>query len=416
MRINCYGIMIENGTFDINRFYVIGINYKKTDAAIRGKFAVHSTQYEAILSEAARLQLKELFVLSTCNRTEIYGYATDASQLISLLCNNTSGDISIFDTIGYIKNGNEAIRHLFEVGAGLDSQILGDYEIIGQIKQSVKFSRQRGFTGAFLERLVNAVLQASKEIKNQTRLSTGTVSVAFSAVQYISNEFRDTSDKSILLVGTGKIGGNTCRNMLDYLQVKRITLINRSIEKAASLAKELNVGYAPLENLREEIRNADVIVIATNADEPVILREHIVHGKEKLIIDLSIPYNVDISVGNCPGVNLVNVDHLSKVKDETLKAREAEIPKAKSIISLHLEEFYNWNHMRKHVPYLKAVKVQLQHLQSHNPYSPPGANDAHLERIQKVINGMAVKMQKQQTHGCQFIEAINEFITPGVQQ
>ena len=408
--------MIEHGTFDISKFYVVGINYKKTDAAIRGKFAVHTTQYASILSHASKLQLNELFVLSTCNRTEIYGFAASSADLISLLCDNTSGDAELFSRIGYVKYGNEAILHLFEVGAGLDSQILGDYEIIGQIKQAAKFSKEHGFTGPFTERLINCVLQASKEIKNQTRLSTGTVSVAFAAVQYISTEFPDASDKKVLLIGTGKIGGNTCRNLLDYVPVKGITLINRSLEKAASLAKELKVQYSPIENLTEELNNADIIVVATNAEKPIITNANIIGGKQKLIIDLSIPYNVDPEVAGSD-ISLINVDHLSKVKDETLQARVAEIPKAKSLISFHLQEFYNWNEMRRHVPYLKAAKVQLQHIHSTRNHhtTATGSNQCHLEKIQKVINGMAVKMQKQQTHGCHFIEAINEFITPGVQ-
>ena len=411
--------MIPTGSIDINRFYAIGINYKKTDAVIRSCFAVHHAQYNAILTEAEQLSLREVFVLSTCNRTEIYGIASDASQLIGLLCNHTSGDPVFFQSIAYIKQGSEAIQHLFEVGAGLDSQLLGDYEIIGQLKMAFRFAKEKGFTGPFIERLVNAVLQASKEIKNETRLSTGTVSVAFATVQYIRNMISDISQKNVLLIGTGKIGGNTCRNLLDYLPVKKITLINRSVHKAASLAEELKVFYSPIENLPEEISKADIIVVATNAEQPVITKEHLTHCSEKLIIDLSIPYNVEASAGSLPHITLVNVDHLSKVKDETLQARKAEIPKVKSIISLHLQDFNTWNDLRTHVPYLKAIKVQLQNIPSswYTPAISSTDNTAEqLEKIQKVINGMAIKMRKHRNHGCHFIEAMNEFMTPGVQQ
>jgi glutamyl-tRNA reductase len=135
------------------------------------------------------------------------------------------------------------VNHVFEVGAGLDSQIFGDYEIVGQIKLAVKFAKERGFVGAFTERLINCVLQASKSIKNQTELSGGTVSVSFAAVQYIREQVTDLH-QTILLLGVGKIGRNTCKNLVDYLGTKNITLINRSPEKAEELAIELGLRAA----------------------------------------------------------------------------------------------------------------------------------------------------------------------------
>src|SRR5579872_3273437 len=170
-------------TPDITGFFVVGINYKKTDAAIRGQFAMSNDQYGKLLSLAPSFNVSEVFVLSTCNRTEIYGMADNAAHLASLLCTQTIGLLDEFLDLAYVRKGASAIQHLFEVAAGLDSQILGDYEIVGQIKQAVKFARERQYIGPFLERLVNSVLQASKAIKNQTELSGGTVSVSFAAIQ-----------------------------------------------------------------------------------------------------------------------------------------------------------------------------------------------------------------------------------------
>ncbi|MBS1660966.1 MAG: glutamyl-tRNA reductase, partial [Bacteroidetes bacterium] len=320
-------------TSDISGFYVIGINYKKTDAAIRGQFAIGNEQYERILSLAPNYHLKELFVLSTCNRTEIYGFADDAVQLADLLCSETTGNRDSFMEMAYVKRGMEAVDHLFLVGAGIDSQILGDYEIVGQIKQAVKFARERQSIGASTERLVNCVLQASKSIKNQTGLSGGTVSVSFAAIQYIRENIADFSNKKILLVGTGKIGRNTCRNMVDYLSTHNIILINRTESKAAELAAEMGVFSAPISDIAEQAAAADIILVATNAEHPTLLRSHVEGHGDKLLIDLSIPCNVEESVTELPGVTLINVDELSKIKDETLQKREAEVPKAKAIIA-----------------------------------------------------------------------------------
>lgn len=402
-------------TSDISGFYVVGINYKKTDAAIRGQFAINDEQYDRILALAPSRHLNELFILSTCNRTEIYGFADNASQLASLLCTETIGDVDSFMEMAYVKKGSQAIEHLFLVGAGIDSQILGDYEIVGQLKLAVKFARERQFIGASIERLVNCVLQSSKSIKNQTALSGGTVSVSFAAIQYIRENISDLSSKNILLIGTGKIGRNTCRNMVDYLSTRNITLINRTESRADELAAEMGIQSAPLEQIELQAAAADIILVATNAELPTLLRRHIEGHGNKLLIDLSIPCNIEESVAEVPGITLVNVDELSKIKDETLQKREAEVPKAKAIIAEHISELMEWYEMRKHVPVLKAVKTKLKELHTSPLFSQlsgqsiPCTTDMD-EQIQRVINGMATRMRQQNQGGCHYIQAINEYI------
>jgi glutamyl-tRNA reductase len=404
---------------DISKFFIAGINYKKTDAAIRGLFAINDEQYASLLALAPSYGLHELFVLSTCNRTEIYGFAEHAGQLIQLLCAQTEGDPQTFTQLAYVKKGPEAVEHLFAVGAGLDSQILGDYEIVGQLKVAVKFARERAFVGTYLDRMVNVVLQTSKAVKNQTALSDGTVSVSFAAVQYIKQKFNILAGKKILLLGIGKIGRSTCKNLVDYLETTAITLINRTPQKAAELANELGLQHAPIDQLADYIDNSDIILVATNAAHPTILKTHLEGKTDKLIIDLSIPYNVEMAAQDLPNVHLVNVDELSKLKDETLQKREAEVPKARLIINEHMAEFMDWFEMRKHVPVLKAVKTKLQeiqafplYLQGLSPVSTTCTIDADA-KIQRVINGMASKMRQVNQRGCYYIEAINEFIATG---
>jgi glutamyl-tRNA reductase len=412
-----------NLTADISGFYIVGINYRKTDANVRGQFAVSNEQYERLLTLAPAHHLTEFFILSTCNRTEIYGFADNVRQLADLLCAEVMGDREAFLEMAYVKRGAEAIEHLFLVAAGIDSQILGDYEVVGQIKQAVKFAREAGFVGPFLERLVNCVLQASKAVKNQTELSGGTVSVSFAAIQYIRERFADrhngsflASDKKILLIGIGKIGRNTCKNMVDYLGTRNITLMNRTEEKAAELAAETGVGYASLDRLAELAGDADIILVATNAEEPTLLRSHLegsfCEGKgEKLIIDLSIPFNVEKSAADLPGVVLVNVDELSKIKDATLQKREAEVPKAMAIIAEHIVELMDWCAMRRHVPVLKAVKLKLKEIHSNPLFNRiTGVPPVSDEQIQRVINGMATRMRQHNQGGCHYIQAINEYI------
>ncbi len=405
-------------TQEISKFWIAGINYKKTDASIRGQFAINEDQYANVLDLAKKYGVKELFILSTCNRTEIYGMANESQVLVDLLCSETAGSSETFKELAYIKQGTDAIEHLFSVGAGLDSQILGDYEIVGQIKNAVKFSKQHNFIGSFLERLVNSVLQSSKNVKNGTEISGGTVSVSFAAVQYIREKVADIQSKKILLIGVGKIGRNTCKNLVDYLGTTNITLVNRTTEKAAQLADELGLHYSPYSKISHQIHEADIILVATNATQPTVLRSDIEGRGSKLIIDLSIPYNVEHTAAELEGVTVVNVDELSKLKDETLQRREAEVPKAKEIIREHIQEFIEWHEHRKHVPVLKAVKQTLQAIHEDPIYlnlfscqSTQSIIPADHEKIQKVINGMALKMRTRNERGCHYIEAINEYMT-----
>jgi len=402
-----------NKPADISKFFIAGINYKKTEASVRGQFAISNEQYKTILSLAPSFGLQELFILSTCNRTEIYGLAENESQLIDLLCTQTKSSRELFVESAYIKSGIEAIEHLFDVGAGLDSQILGDYEIVGQIKQAVKFSKENGFISTYLERLTNAVLQSSKAIKTQTQLSGGTVSVSFAAIQFIRDNVVDVKNKKILLLGTGKIGRNTCKNLVDYLETKKITLINRSPDKAFSLADEMGLVSASYENIEDEIKQADIVIVATNAVQPVITADQLIGSAEKLLIDLSIPNNIEPCAKDLPQITLVDVDGLSKINDATLQMRLAEVPKAKNIIGAHIDEFIEWQNMRRHVPVLKAVKQKLNDMYECGLCEQlviQSKEKSSLDVVQKVVNNMAVKMRGQHQPGCNYIEAINDFL------
>ncbi len=402
---------------DINHFFVTGINYKKTDAAIRSQYAVSSAVYSSLLSKASRFGLQESFIISTCNRTEIYGITDDVNNLTHLLCSETQGDECTFRKLSYTKQGYKAIEHLWQVAAGLDSQILGDYEIVGQLKGAVKFSKEQGCIGMFTERIVNGALQASKAIRSATQISGGTVSVSFAVIQYIKARVLDIQNKKILLIGTGKIGRNTCRNLIDYLGNTNITLINRTPEKAKELADELNLSWASYEDIIPQSQAADIVIVSTNSTEAVLRKEHFTAADKKVLVDLSIPNNIETSLRELPHIELVNVDDLSKINDATLQKRKDEVPKAKAIMAEHLCELKEWHTNRKHVPVLKAVKQKLMDMhgcsimmsskikEDNKALQPIDSN-----AIQKVINTMAVKMRCVNQPGCNYIEAINDYI------
>nr|WP_294938233.1 glutamyl-tRNA reductase [uncultured Flavobacterium sp.] len=340
-------------------FYVVGLSYKKADAEIRGKFSLDTDAKVNLLQQAKREGIESLIVTSTCNRTEIYGFAQHPFQLIKLMCDNSQGTVEDFQQVAYVYKNTEAINHMFRVGTGLDSQILGDFEIISQIKTSFVASKSEGVTNNYMERLVNAVIQASKRIKNETEISSGATSVSFAAVRYIFNNVEDISNKNILLFGTGKIGRNTCENLIKHTKNEHITLINRTKDKAEKIAGKFNLIVKDYADLQLEIQKADVLVVATGAQNPTIDKAILNLKKPLLILDLSIPKNVNENVQELENVTLVHMDHLSQMTDETLENRRKHIPAAEAIIEEIKDEFISWTKARKFAPTIHALKEKL---------------------------------------------------------
>lgn len=351
---------MENNTFAKHpTFYAVGLSYKKADAEMRGKFSLDEQAKTNLLHQAKAEGIDSLIVTSTCNRTEIYGFAQHPFQLIKLLCENSQGTVEDFQKVAFVYKNSEAINHMFRVGTGLDSQILGDFEIISQLKNAFVISKELNLVNAFLERLVNAVIQASRKIKNETEISSGATSVSFASVQYIFKNVEDIASKNILLFGTGKIGRNTCENLVKHTKHEQITLINRTKEKAEKLAKKLDVIVKDYADLQIEIQKADVVVVATGAQNPTVDKAILNLKKPLLILDLSIPKNVNENVKDIEGVTLVHMDELSQITDETLENRKKHIPAAEAIIEEIKDEFMAWTKQRKFAPTIHALKAKL---------------------------------------------------------
>ena len=385
-------------------FYVIGISHKKADAKLRGDFSLSPTKKAALLDQAKAKGIESIVATSTCNRTEVYGFVQHPSELIDLLCENTSGTAEIFNSVAYTLKDNAAVEHMFRVGAGLDSQILGDFEIISQLKSSARVSKKYNLLDAHLERLINSVIQASKRIKTETKLSTGATSVSFASVQYILNSIKDVNSKNILLFGTGKIGRNTCENLIKHTKNDHITLINRTRERAEKIAGKFKVLVKDYSQLQEEIEKADILIVATSAQHPTIDKQIIQNKKELLILDLSIPKNVDENVRSLPNVSLTHLDELSNITDETLEKRKEFIPVAEAIIEDIKSEFLEWLEHRKFAPTIKALKeklnvfaeaeIETQRKKLKN-FNKPQADLLSAQIVQKITNHFAHHLKEE---------------------
>ncbi len=345
-------------------FYVIGVSYKNADLKTRGNFSLNIEQRKALILDAKTEGVEEVMVNSTCNRTEVYAYGPSPEQLIDLLCKHSNGDSNIFNSIGYTLKNIDAINHIFKVGTGLDSQILGDFEIIGQVKQSFFRSKKLGMTNGYMERLVNSVIRASKRIKTETKISSGATSVTFASVQYIIDTVENIPEKNILLFGTGKIGRNTCENLIKHTKNEHIVLINRTHVSAKNIAKKFNVLVKEHKELSTEIKKADILIVATGAQQPTVSKEIIYKNSPLLILDLSAPSNVNPNVTDLDQVSLVHLDTISQIANKNLKAREKYIPQAETILEEVKHEFLEWLKHRQYAPTLRALKTKLTEQQA----------------------------------------------------
>jgi glutamyl-tRNA reductase len=398
-------------------FYAVGLSYKKADAEIRGRFSLDAPTIITLLNQAKATGIGSLIATSTCNRTELYGFAEHPYQLIKLLCDNTKGTIEEFLEVAHIYKGKEAVSHIFNVGCGLDSQILGDFEIISQLKISAKTSKKQGVLNTYLERLINAVIQASKRIKTETEISTGATSVSFASVQYILNTVKDVSNKNILLFGTGKIGRNTCENLIKHTKNDHITLINRTKVRAEKIAGKFNLTVKDYGNLQEEINSTDILVVATSAQNPTIDKSLIQTKKELLVLDLSIPKNVHDNVRDLSNVTLIHLDHLSQITDETLENRKAYIPLANAIIEDVKAEFFSWLNNRKYAPTIKALKHKLNDFKKAeldtqrkklNNFNEEQAEIISNNIIQKITNRFAHHLKEDQNSTNESLDLIKK--------
>ena len=258
---------------------------------------------------------------------------------------------------------NEAIEHFINIATGLDSQILGDYEIVGQLKDSFQHAKRLGTVNNYIERLYNIALQASKEVKNKTSLSSGTTTVSYAAIQYIKDHYSDFNNLNILVYGLGKIGSSTAKSCTKYLKNSKITIINRTDTVAFDLAKEIPVQPKKHINLDQEIIKADVIIVATGSSNTTIQSKQFQNKKKQLIIDLSIPRNVTLEVDQIYHKTLIDVDRLSQKTKTTIENRRKQIPMVEKIIKKHKKEFLDWLHFRKNTPAINSLKKSLENIQ-----------------------------------------------------
>jgi len=349
----------------------MGLNHRTAPVAIRERYAV-SEGLARVVNEkiAAHSRLLEGAVVSTCNRTEIVAVADSVEsgeEVLSHLFEEVIGDGSAGREHFYVYRNREAVEHLFRVASSMDSMVLGETQILGQVKRAYALAAMSGSCGGILSRLFHRAFRAAKRVRAETGLGSTSVSVARVGVQLASEIFESFADKRLALVGAGEIA-EAALHAFREAGLRSIVVINRTLEAAVRLAEPLSAQAAPLSRLEDEIDIADIVVTSVACDQPLVsapLVERSMRRRQQrplLIIDLGLPRNAEPLIKQIDDAYLYDIDDLDQVAQRGRESRRAALVPAEAILALELEQFERWHAGRRAVPTIRTLLERTRKL------------------------------------------------------
>lgn len=348
----------------------VSITYRKADVALREKVAL-SEQGARLAMEYLRdvISPTDLFILSTCNRTEVY-YSADgdcAHAILHALALQTAGGSvdELRNAAEVIEDSQVAVRRLFSVCLGLDSQVVGDLQIINQVKVAYQRTADLQLAGPYLHRLLHTIFYANKRVAQETSFRDGAASTSYAAVELAEELCQAIMTPRVLIVGLGEMGEDVARTLADSKRFTDIRICNRTYSKAESLALEIGLQPVPFENLWDEVRSADVIISSVTAPEPLFSVEKVSALQvvsHKFFLDLSMPRSAEPQIEQVPGVLLYNIDQLQQRTQEAVAARLAAVPAVEAIIDQAMAEFMDWSREAVVSPTINKLKQALEQI------------------------------------------------------
>ena len=353
---------------------LVSINYKNAPIEIREKFDFSDNQknefYKIIKSKRI---VEGVMIISTCNRTEIYFENEKFTGLETKIIHKVLKELvdykSFFDSLSLFvetKTSKYVTEHLFRLVSGLESMIIGEYQIVDQIKQSFAFAKENDMLSPILERMIQKSFEAGKYIRSNTHIGKGAVSISYAIVEKLSKLPQINSSK-ILVVGAGETSLLTIKHLLKK-QIENISVVNRSSDKAKAIAKKCNINYDNFNDLPKLLVENDVAIFSTSSKKSLISFEEITNilklrnDKNIILIDLSVPRNLPASLSNINGVSLINIDNLKDQVNKNYKKRKLEIAKAEGFIHFFLNDFNQWKTSRHLRPSIVALNDQFDDL------------------------------------------------------
>ena len=382
--------------------HLVGLSHKSAPVAVREKVALSGDDLkEALAGLLARPGVGEVMVVSTCNRVECYVYGEALEEARHFFLSRTG------EAMGHLyeRSGREAVRHLFRVASSLDSMVVGEPQILGQVKEAYGLAASAETAGAYVSRLCNRAFATAKRVRSETEIARGAGSVSQVAVELVEKIFGDLRDRAVLLVGAGKMGALSAKALRD-LGADRILVTNRSPEKARALAGEIGATAEPWDGLTSLLALADVVIVSTGAPTYVITQELAAHvmkarrGRSICLIDLAVPRNVDPACGQQDNVYAYDIDDLQKVVVQTHTARAEEALRAEAIVEAEVMAFAQERETRAALPVLAELRrraEQIARVEADRTLSHLGAKLD--EKGRKSVEAMAQAIVNKLLHG-----------------
>jgi glutamyl-tRNA reductase len=351
---------------------VVGLNHKTAPIEIRECLAFPEDKLADALYKVHTLpSLKENMIVSTCNRVEVYAATRETEKAIldlkEFLSQYHGIPLKEFEKRLYAYVGEEAVRHIFRVASSLDSMVLGEPQILGQIKDAYDLSQQVKTSGLILHRLLHRAFHVAKRVRTETKIIIGAISVSSVAVELAEKIFGILEKKTVLLIGAGEMCELAARHLVS-VGVDKILVTNRTAERAASLAQEFKGEAIPFEDMAQGLKRADIVISATNSPQYLIQHEQITkvikdrRQKPIFFIDIADPRDIEPKVGDIENVYLYNIDDLQKVANENMKDREKEARNAETIVQDETVKFVNWYRSLDVTPTIVALRKKFEEI------------------------------------------------------
>ena len=334
-----------------------GVNHRNATLEIREKFAVTSQELEQTLACIRKIDgLAGAVIVSTCNRVEYYTASICPIRVIGGLRDFLQERTGGSEDSLYTHDSPASVRHLFRVASGLDSMVIGETEILGQLKQAYAAATGFGATTRHLNRLFQHAFRVAKQVRSETEITRGATSVGAVAVDLAGKIFGDLSGLTVMILGAGEISERTARSLVSR-GVKTVIVANRTFDRAARLAGEIRGLAVHFENWQSVFEKVDILICSTAAPHPVVTREKLEpllatrNGRPVFIIDLAVPRDAEPSVNDLDNVYLYDIDSLEHVVRQSLEVRQAEVVRCEKMIDQHVGEFVGW--MCNHTAFMK---------------------------------------------------------------
>jgi len=389
----------------------VAINHHTAPIELREALYLQENEIREFIKDFQSNLTKEICILSTCNRTEIYCIPNSVDLTYKeiqdfLLRKKPVQNISPSNFRNYFSCG--AVNHLFHIAAGIDSLVIGDQQILGQVKDAFTIASEENSIGTYLQKVFQSALKVGKRVKTETELFEGPSSISAAAVQLAGKIFSDLKKKKVLVIGAGETSRLTLQN-LKQKEVKNITITNRTLSRAEELAKEFNANVIPFIEFKDMLHEFDIIISATSSPEPLVIKfdiEQVMSRRKNqplCILDIAIPRDFDPSVKDIENVFYNDIDALQIIVNQNLERRQSQIPKIKKIIMEELIELFSWYNSLQISPVIRALREQFEQIRLQeyeffkNKFSPEQQQNLELltkRIINKLLHNPTVYLRK----------------------